>query len=242
MPWCPWKGDRDDFLMDLAGWRSLRIRFLRILRLAESRGESARKELSEKITAEAQIDFDAGSFRIGLHWRTATHRVNAGFESQVIPSSLYGAFLAMLWLDVADRNVNLRRCQAPECGLYFDTRDARKVYCSHECGVRVARRNWWGLHGNEWRKKRSKNGVKVMAQPKEQPLCSVAGCPVRASETRTETDAEKLREDLGGLELRDVQPGKLCWPLCEEHQKLRPGKTEAGTDSARPEDHEADPK
>jgi hypothetical protein len=77
-----------------------------------------------------------------------------------------------------------------------------------------------------------------MAQPKEQPLCSVAGCPVRTSETRIETNAEKLREDLAGLELRDVQPGKLFWPLCEEHQKLA-WQTEAERILRDREDHEA---
>jgi len=28
--------------------------------------------------------------------------------------------------------------------------------------------------------------------------------------------AESLREGLGGLELREVEPGKIFWPLCEE--------------------------
>ena len=58
-------------------------------------------------------------------------------------------------------------------------------------------------------------------QLKEKPLCSVAACQVRTSGVVVGATEESLREGLGGLALRDVQPGKIFWPLCEEHQELR---------------------
>ena len=149
-PWCPWVGDQLDFLMDITGWLHLQERFQKLLALAAQPGRDARRQLCELITRETWYGFDEGYVHLGLEWKPDA------LKPQIVAGSLYLAFVVMLWLDIAANGRKMLRCADSECGKYFPTERSDKFYCSPECALTVARRTWWRKHGNEWRRRRTR--------------------------------------------------------------------------------------
>jgi hypothetical protein len=147
-PWCPWRGDQKDFLMDLSGWQSLHQRFQKMLKVAAEPDYKAHRELCHLLTRESNLDFDAGNVHLGLEWE------QAAYQPRIVAGSLYMAFVAMLWLDVAARGRKLLRCADPGCSKYFSTERPDKIYCDRICALRTSRRNWWRRHGQAWRNDR----------------------------------------------------------------------------------------
>jgi len=143
--WCPWRGDQKDFLMDLSGWRSLHQRFQRLQEVAAAPTRNGRRTLCDLLSRESNLDFDAGNLHLGLEWKAEA------FQPQIVTSSLYMAFVAMLWLDVTARGRRLLRCADPGCGKYFSTERPNKIYCDPICALRTSRRNWWRRNGPAWR-------------------------------------------------------------------------------------------
>lgn len=149
-PDCPWRGDQSDFLMDLTGWVILKRRFM--LWLAAAEQPRNRRDVLKLMDTESWHAFDAGQLNFGMVLQ------NREWIPQVRPHSLYMAFVAMLWLDIAAKDRMLLRCADPECGRFFITDRRDKKYCDSECALRVARRSWWRAHGSQWRRKRKSRG------------------------------------------------------------------------------------
>ena len=141
-------GDNRDFLMDLSGWSELQQRFQRILKLASTKGSAAAEKLSH--LNWAGLDFDGGSIRLGFGW----DRKKGVLQPQLVPSCLYAAFISMLWADVASKGRRILCCENPRCANVFVSERPNKIYCSHECAEKVAKRKHWRTKGSVQRQKK----------------------------------------------------------------------------------------
>jgi hypothetical protein len=149
-PNSPWRGDKQDFLMDVTGWISLKQRFSLWLEAAQQKDSKGRAELLGLFKTEGLFSFDAGTITLGLTWKSSA------WVPQIKTDSLYAAFTAMLWLDISARDRMLLCCENSECRRLFITEKTNKKFCDSVCASQVAKRRWWRAHGARWRRQRSK--------------------------------------------------------------------------------------
>jgi hypothetical protein len=53
------------------------------------------------------------------------------------------------------------------------------------------------------------------------PLCSVADCEKRTGGIVHGITRDRLQSELRGTGLRESEPGRLSWPLCDKHRRQR---------------------
>jgi hypothetical protein len=151
----PWLGDGKDFCVDLTGWISLKKRFDLLMSLAESNTSVSKREITRFFRSEGWHQYDAGRVSLGLDWvaeERGPGKIRNTWEPQLLTDSLYLAFVAMVWLDIAVRGRRWLRCANVKCGEYFSTEKRNQSYCQLRCAEAVAKRRWWNETGSARRK------------------------------------------------------------------------------------------
>lgn len=136
-----------DFIVDLEGWRKMQTRFRMLMDFARRK---KREEFRRLLNVETRPGHDRGGMSITVEVRRRNvsddlvkpKLMDLGLEFQIVPGSLYGAFVEMLALDVVFEGRMVRRCANLECDADFVTDRLNKIYCKNTCAVAVAHRNY----------------------------------------------------------------------------------------------------
>jgi hypothetical protein len=178
----PWLGDGNDFCADLTGWIHLKKRFDLLLSQAESNTSASKREITRFFHGEGLHQYDAGRVSLGLDWVAGERgpgKIRKTWEPQLVTDSLYLAFVAMVWLDIAVRGRRWLRCANVKCGEYFSTERRNQSYCQSKCAGAVAKRGWWNRKGAARRKEakelKSASRLDNVVVPAPHPDLGMAG-------------------------------------------------------------------
>ncbi len=163
----PWKGDKQDFALDLEWWRHLHSNFKTLIALIAECSEG--KNAAQDRSAVTKLFHHATTYMTFANSFPITPSL-ASVEETWVPvlrvGSLWMAFCMMLLLDLSAKGRLIKSCENPTCRKFFSTSRDNKKYCSHACGVSVARRVWWRKEGKQRREQSRRSGRTTRLKPR----------------------------------------------------------------------------